>query len=555
MKLPWFIPQLRHVEDYTLDYEDDASTKSDSDELEIKEYRDEAYRPWYKFFDEYEYRETTERAARFKLWDWFPEGALKAEKKLITKLDCTLALTTFVSYFFKYLNQSNLNNAYISGMREDLNLTGDWLVNTQAIFTVGQVVFELPFIFLLPRISITYHLFFFEMLWGIFTLATARGNAHSIQALRFLVGASEAIFFPSAHFCQPLWYKSDEIGRRLGWMYVGNFLGILSLSLISGRAVQNPPPEYKGWQFIFIIDGIISIVFGALLTLFLHPGTPQRCYSIWLTDDEIRLARKRMKTDNVDINHDVKSFFDKQTWKNILTSWHFYIFSIAQVCGFNTNSASSGSFGLWLKSLNRYSTSKVNQLTALPPALGILWVIIVCFGADFTRKRFAFIIFSMVMNFVANLILAIWDVDESTKWAGYLLAYFSWSQSSVFNPLISDILRFDQNQRSIEWMIIYIIGLQSSAWISKLTFPTSEEPRYPKGFSSCAGFSIGFILLVSIAYFFYRRDERHNAIKHGIYLYDSSKGELPEEIQPKVKRSGQRDNKTPSIEERIDFIE
>lgn len=199
--------------------------------------------------------------------------------------------------------------------------------------------------------------------------------------------------------------------------------------------------------------------------------------------------------------------------------------------GFNTNNTSSGSFALWLKSLDRYSPKKLNDLTTIPPALGLIWIMIVCVGADITGKRFGMVFFSFIMNFISNIILAVWNVPESAKWAGFYLSYWSWSQSSVFNPLISDILRHDSNQRAIEWMIIYIMGLQSSAWVLRLAFPTVDAPRFLAGFTTCAVLSLAFNLLLIVAYFFYKRDERKSAIKNGIYVYNSTKGETPEFIQ------------------------
>ena len=69
---------------------------------------------------------------------------------------------------------------------------------------------------------------------------------------------------------------------------------------------------------------------------------------------------------------------------------------------------------------------------------------------------------------------------------------------------------------------MYITGVQSTAWISKLIWPTVDSPRYLKGFATCAAFSVGFILLLCVAYFLYERDERKDALRNGIYLYNSS---------------------------------
>ena len=64
------------------------------------------------------------------------------------------------------------------------------------------------------------------------------------------------------------------------------------------------------------------------------PGTPQDCYSIFLSDEEIRIARRRMKADQKDSKpreNAVKYFFNKDIWKKFLVHgifmfYHYGIF-------------------------------------------------------------------------------------------------------------------------------------------------------------------------------------------------------------------------------------
>lgn len=91
-------------------------------------------------------------------------------------------------------------------------------------------------------------------------------------------------------------------------------------------------------------------------------------------------------------------------------------------------------------------------------------------------------------------------------------------------------LRRNANTRAIEWLATYVIGYQSSAWISRLLFPTTDSPRYHKGFTGAACFSGLQIVSVILGLWFYKRDEKRNAHENGIIVYDSSKGETPEEV-------------------------
>lgn len=123
----------------------------------LLEYRDEAGRPWYKFFDELEY--SLPKAQReANRWAWFGPFQTKEERWTVIKLDLTLAVVSMLAYWSKYLDAVNLNNAYVSGMAEKLNLKGGDLTDIQNITNIGTIVFQLPFLFFLDRIPLVPYL-------------------------------------------------------------------------------------------------------------------------------------------------------------------------------------------------------------------------------------------------------------------------------------------------------------------------------------------------------------------------------------------------------------
>lgn len=240
VSLPWFIPQYRDVEDEAVkvdaifkipksqvnsevnsvnnlsDSERDdqklaiseqgsLEISTNSDTILITEFRDEANRPWWKFFDEYEYRKPQANIGHQAWWRfrWFDKNYSPAEKKLLIKLDLTIGVYALLGYWVKFLDSANLNNAYVSGLKEDIGMEGNDLINTQVIFLLGNIIFELPWMFLLPRVPIPYVLFGCEIVWSIFTLFTYKvNNPGTLKAFRFIIGAAEASFFPIFHY----WY-------------------------------------------------------------------------------------------------------------------------------------------------------------------------------------------------------------------------------------------------------------------------------------------------------------------------------------------------------------
>ena len=111
------------------------------------------------------------------------------------------------------------------------------------MYTVGAVLGQIPFLFLLPHVPIHYLIPFLDISWGIFTLLQFRANSFAeLAAYRFLVGWFEAAFFPAMHYTFGSWYKGHEIGRRGGMFYVGLTLGTLSAAAAAGVGVAFGSP-------------------------------------------------------------------------------------------------------------------------------------------------------------------------------------------------------------------------------------------------------------------------------------------------------------------------
>lgn len=556
-RLKWgFLPVERHVEDpendnilsnseiivyKNLKDEDanEAETSADDDESNSLiddsnsdsstkfEYRNINDRKWYKFFDEYEYRQNKKVRSQHKWYHWFNENDTPAEKKLILKLDILLCFYSMMAYWVKYLDQTNLNNAYVSGMKESIGMKGNDLVHTQAVFTVGAIVFQIPFMYILYRSPMNYVLPALDICWSCFTLGIYKANSvPHLEAMRFFVGIFEAPCYLAYQYLFGSWYKVDEITRRSMIYYIGQYLGVLTSGLLQASIYNslNMVNGLEGWRWMFIIDAIISFVVG-IIGFYVIPGTPQKCYSIFLTDEEILLARKRLKNNNTSFSTNI-GFFEKKVWKKVLTSWHVYVLSLWNIFCWNNNNGTSGAYLLWLKSLKRYKTGKVNQLSAATPAVGILWLILTGCYADLFHSRWQAIILSQILNIIGNVLLAVWYIPEGAKWFAFILQYTGWAMAPVLYSWMNDICRDDPQYRAIILVIMNILAQTSTAWISVLVWKTVEAPRYLKGFTftACSAFSLS--LWTFVVLYYYKLQEKKNAFKNGIILIDGESKSL-----------------------------
>jgi ACS family pantothenate transporter-like MFS transporter len=76
------------------------------------------------------------------IWDTLDKSP--EERRFLFKLDAVLLTFASLGYFIKYLDQVNINNAFVSGMKEDLNLFGNQLNYMQTCWTVGYVIGQIP---------------------------------------------------------------------------------------------------------------------------------------------------------------------------------------------------------------------------------------------------------------------------------------------------------------------------------------------------------------------------------------------------------------------------
>ncbi|KFY02083.1 hypothetical protein V490_00649 [Pseudogymnoascus sp. VKM F-3557] len=435
-------------------------------------------------------------------WHWYAKDDTPEERKLIVKLDLLIIPYAVVAYWIKYIDQSNLNNAYVSGLKEDLDFKSNQLVNLNAMYTAGAVIGQLPFMFIFPMFPMNYTIPALEAGWGIFTLLQYRAQGYAeLMAYRFFVGIFEAAFFPGVHFVLGAWYRGDELGRRGGVFYVGQMLGTLTAGLIQSGATSNLDGVrgLAGWRWMFIISALMTIPV-AIAGVFVWPGTPAKPNKLVLTDQELALAIRRLKETKADTTEELK-LGKWQLVRKILTNWRLPILTFWAILFWNSGSTTSGAYLLWLKSLDRFSTPKVNQLGTTAPALGIFYVLFVNFSSDLLWGPSGAIAFAHVWNFTAMTILAVWEVPESAKWFALNSSYIQVAMSSVLYGWANDMLRHDARERSVVIVFMNLIAQSTTAWTSVLVFPTVEAPRFLKGFTFCAANSF---VLVLFTYFVVR---------------------------------------------------
>ncbi|OAP60045.1 hypothetical protein AYL99_05047 [Fonsecaea erecta] len=458
---------------------------------------------------------------------WFSPDDTKDERKLITKLDLLIVPYVFLAYWVKYIDQANINNAYVAGLKEDLGFNGNQLVHVQTIYVVGAVVGQIPFMFLFTRIPMHWLVPLLDILWGVFTLLQYRVNSYAeLMAYRFLVGWFEAAYFPAVHYIFGSWYRGHEIARRGGFFYVGLTLGTLTAALLQSAASDqlDGVDGLAGWRWMYIICALITIPVG-FLGFFLLPGTPDIPNRLFLKDHDLALAKKRL----LRTGHATSGKFTFATLKRVAGAWQVWAFLVLDIFFWNGSiNTSSGGYLLWLKSLKRYSAGRLNQLGAISPALGIFYVLFICFSSDLLWGPAWAITVAHVWNSIGLIILVVWHVPESALWFAFMTTYSAVAMSSVLYGWVNTQLRYSPAERAFTLVLINTISQSTTAWTPLLVFKTVEAPRFIKGYPFVLGNAICLILFAHwISWYIKRRRNPAEDIKED-YLRDNLSTEVVE---------------------------
>ncbi|WWD22558.1 hypothetical protein CI109_107051 [Kwoniella shandongensis] len=414
------------------------------------------------------------------------EKKTKSERWFVARLDAILLVFVCISQVVKYLDQQNISAAYVSGMKEELNLHGNEYNYFTTYFNVGYAIFLIPSQIIITRVRPSWWLPALEATWGVLTIATYKvTTAKQVYILRAFTGAFEASCYPGAIMLLMSWYTPREIAFRIGFYHscqsVGNMLaGALQAAIYKS---MDGIHGISGWRWMFIIDGILTIVV-SIAGLFLIPDFPSNPnpLAFWLRPKHIEMAIFRA---NKFKRADSKKF-NFRSVKKALTGPLFYCFVILYVSSVLAQ-ASYQYFNLWLKSLlnadgtKRWTVAQINAIPIGGGAMTIVTIWIVGFISDYFQTRWIPIVVQACIGIIPGVIMSIWKVSDNAKYFSYFVCYLSLATAPCIWAWLSDVNPFDAEQRAFTLGFAIAFYYACGAWSGPLIWPAREAPHYRYG--------------------------------------------------------------------------
>jgi ACS family tartrate transporter-like MFS transporter len=290
---------------------------------------------------------------------------------------CAKRLIPFLMllYFTNYLDRVNVGFAALT-MNRDLGFSPSVYGAAASIFFVSYALFQIPATLFVERLGHRRAISMVMAAWGAISASTALVHEpYGFYAARFLLGVAEAGFFPGIILYLTFWFPREYRAR-----FTAIFMTAIPLSSTFGGPLSglllglDNFHGLRGWQWLFLIEGLPACVL-ALVVLKLLPDGPAQ--ASFLSEAEKRTIAARLAVERPAAHTSV--------WPGI---FDLRVLLLGLV-GTGINSAIFGT-QLWMpliiKSLG-YSNLATGFIIAMPYMVGIAIMILVGRSSDRRGER------------------------------------------------------------------------------------------------------------------------------------------------------------------------
>ncbi|KAF5664819.1 tartrate transporter [Fusarium heterosporum] len=418
------------------------------------------------------------------------------EKALLRKLDLRLLPAVGVLYLLSFLDRSNVGNARIEGMVDDLHMSGNEYLSGLTLYFIGYVIFEIPCNIILKRTTPRLWLPTLTIAWGI--VATLLGivqNKTGFFIARFFLGVTESGLFPEGVvYYFSMWYKRRERQYRISLFFsaaslAGAFGGILAYGIGKMAGVVWD----KGWRWIFILEGIATVLvaFAAYWFIENYPDT-----SKFLSKSERSFIHERLHADSDAIRE------EKFTWAAVREAFKdpsCWLYGL----GFHTMSLPLYTLSLFLPTIIKDLgyTAAVAQLLTIPPyAVAFVTTLSVAIASEKLAKRAVFIAGSASVAAIGYIILLANTNPTARPGVSYAGTFFA---AAGIYPATALVLSWPainvsgQTKRAIANAMQISIGNLGAVMGTQL-YRSGDGPRFVVGHSMALAYLVANVVVATL---------------------------------------------------------
>ncbi|KAG2061068.1 MFS general substrate transporter [Suillus hirtellus] len=424
-----------------------------------------------------------------------PSLSPRDRARILRKIDWHLLPFVTVFYLLSFLDRANVGNAKVAGMATDLKLTGFKYNIAAAVFFIPYSFAEVPSNIALKLFRPSRWIPSIMVVWGVvMTLMCLIRSYQSLVVARAFLGFAEAGLVPGVNYYICLWYPRSERSKRIAIFFssaslAGAFGGLLAYGIERMEGVGG----LHGWQWIFCLEGIATVLVAILSFFYLHdyPETAK-----FLTESERSYIVDVLKQDS----NNLSSRFDTRFIWQAIKDYKIYV-QILIYLGLLVPGYAIALFSPTIINELGYSAANAQLLSVPPFAAGCIATIIFGIYSDKHNLRGPYIIGGALVSLVGYILLYC-SVRAGPSYVGACLAAagvyptvaiaLAWVGSSAGGDL----------KRGVA--LAMVIGLGNLGGICS-SFIYIDPPRFHIGHGTIMGFLSLAIIMSLFAMWDYNR--------------------------------------------------
>ena len=355
-----------------------------------------------------------------------------------------------------YLDRINMSFAALS-MNRDLGLTAATFGIASSIFYVMYVIAEIPSNMVMQKVGARLWIPRIMITWGLASVACMFAvGPYSLYALRALVGLAEAGFMPAILLYMTYWFPEAYRARAMTMFIMAQPITIVFGSALSGVILEmNGVMGLAGWQWLFILTGIPSVVFGIIAFFYLSNGPAD---AKWLTSAEkvtlqTLMGRGEKKTDADGNAASPEMSIPKQLLQLPVILMAVCYFGL--VMSLSSNST-------WVPQIVREvmpqsTLLEVGLVTAIPSLVAIAVMFYWGRHSDKTRERVWHVVLPMCLAGLGWFMVALSTIPELRFGGLIMVAAGTFSAQAIFWSLAPTFL--SPKARAVGIAAINVVGL------------------------------------------------------------------------------------------------
>ncbi|KAF3761597.1 putative MFS transporter [Cryphonectria parasitica EP155] len=423
------------------------------------------------------------------------DNAATLDSRIVRKIDLRLCTIAGLLCALDLIDSGIMSSASATSMPADLGLTGDRYSTAIWIVILAQVLFKLPATIIMRFVGPPIFFTVTTVLFGLITLCMGYvTDWRQMIALRFLMGLAMSGIYPGLAYLISAWYTRKEQQLRFAYLQSGQVIVVATGSIVNyGLDLLDMSHGLRGWQWMFIVQGAITMFLG-LLTFLWIPGFPEKATeTLWfLTKDEADQVLTAIDEDRQDAGPP-----EPFNWAAILRPFQdikLYAFSVLFFLQNVVSTALSYFIPTILKGMGFTSADSI-LLYAPPYYYSVVPVIITSVIADRFAIRGPMIVFN-ALCLIAGMSMLGFPSNVAVRYVGVMLATGAYvSNWAAMNA-------WQMNNVTGQWkratVAAAVSGCNALGGIAgSYIFKSSEAPWYPTAIWISIGSHILIIAVVA----------------------------------------------------------